>query len=111
MLYQSRPDVYSELKVAFPDDYKKLLWKINQTALEVQIRNTAEFEYSLNGLTSDAADVEKRAIEAVRNGNWDEVKLLLGGDKTRMHEVELLFKAGYDYKIDSETNIIHWTKE
>jgi hypothetical protein len=109
LIYQSHPDVYAELKKAFPDDYKDILWEINQSALEKQISNNTNFDYSLNGLSPDAVNNELVAIEAVRIGDWETVLESLGGDRARMHEVELLFSSGYDYVIDPTTNVLHWT--
>jgi len=53
---------------------------------------------------------EIQAIQAIEAGNWVEATNLLGGDKARLTEVQMLFDAKYTYTIDWTTNSIHWTK-
>lgn len=55
-------------------------------------------------------ETEIKAIEAVRIGDWNTVCSLLGSDKARIHEVQLLFNAGYDYSVDLTKKVLHWSK-
>jgi hypothetical protein len=108
LLYQSHPDVYTKLKEAFPDNYKDILWDINQTALQKQIDNGTSFEYTLNGVIK--VDNEKAAVEAIWSGANDvEILSLLNDPEAtkvpgRINELRELYNANYQMVFDPSIN-------
>jgi len=109
MVYNSHPDVYAELKAAFPNDYEDILREINQAAIQKYIDDGLAFDYSLLGLEPSDVEDEIAAIGNVEMGDLDAAKKLLG-DRARLMEVQMLVDAGYTSTIDQANNIIHWMK-
>jgi len=118
MLYQSHPDVYTELKAAFPDEYQDILWEINKTALQMQISQGMDFDYSLASLkTIDDYNEEVGYVKLLVAGNETAVLAALETAlerstlPARLKEVQLLLDAGYTPHYDDAAKIIHWTLE
>jgi hypothetical protein len=120
--YHSHPEIYNNIVNRFPNaaDRNKLLWAINEQALNVPTANRVPFEYSL--FDADAPDetvindLWKKGEELRANGASDvaieaefDIIIKSAYDQTipgRMKELKLLFFKGYEnITLDADSNL------
>ena len=102
--YNPHPDMWTMLGKLGDAKQEEVAWLINKQVVQNGIAKGLPFEYTLNGIPTDAISRESAAIRAIFSHKSDtEIMKILKSEymPVRMKELQELQKAGYEFTFDN----------
>ena len=102
--YNPHPDMWTMLGNLGEAKQEEVAWLINKQVVQNGIAKGLPFEYTLNGIPTDAITQESAAVRAIFSGRSDtEIMDILQTDylSVRIKELQELQKAGYEFTFDN----------
>jgi hypothetical protein len=114
LFYSTNPEVYnlifSQYNKLDEPLKEKILWEINEAAIEEGIQKGLGFDFSFTSASQTVYQLESDCVKSLLEGDISSVMNVLNKDylPARYKELQILINEGYLPEFDDASQIIHW---